>query len=1777
MFYDINLEVDGKVPRANRTSLIKSSTSKDTISNPAEKVKTKFSKEDTEYLELAKNPEQNEGKLREMVDEAAEKSFSNSKVRGSDGKLRLVYHGTVNDFTVFNRQFANIEGDFGKGYYFTSNEYDVDANYATEEGPDLKNKIAHYADKLEWDDEYSGLSYEKREEMARQKFITSEPNIIDAYLNIENPVYITPDEQGTLLDFNENYDEEYDEYGEPEGLLVDFIEALNNIAYDYAYDDVDFNFLYEYAYDNGGVFASDAVGIIKRRIVDELTDENGDLAINEVIRLAFEEIGFDGIIDTSVYYKFRNMNGMDSGTTHYIVFNSNQISSADPVTYDDKGNVIPLSQRFNTENDDIRYSLKDSEGNTLTEAQQEYFKDSKVRDKNGNLLVMYQGAKEDFSVFNRKKSSYANLYGRGFYFTKSKNHASQYGNTRAYYLNIKHPVSTTETTITKSQLRKFLQAVIENEDYSFENYGYGATVDSVLKSTYGKSDFLMLNDISQTAIGDLVEAIELFNKVNGANYDGIMLDTETVTFISEQAKLTTNTNPTSNPDIRYAEKESTNIYEIMGERDAYKKRVEKLEADYERLKERLKLEGRVTNGKYFSENSLLKVADILRKKGNSDIDKVTLGRELKEFYTFIKEQGEKAEWNEIEERSYRIAEMIFNEAKPLTVANDYAQSVLRDIKKTRISLSDAQKQEAQYRFGKNWNRGFFGRTTITNDGIPLESQWQEWAEQYPDFFKADISETDMPYELNEIINTLQDTSAYIVEYDKAEYLSDLAVDIYTNFWTISALKTTADKYTEKIKALDIEHRNAMKELRADFEERLEKQRIADDIHYGRKMNEQKGKFESELAEQRNAQRERYRELYRDLRDRKDSEIAQAKQHGREMLDKFKDRAERTTLLQSVVGTAKALNKKLTTNSKDVHVPEVLKPVVVNLLNSIDFSSKQLLGMKGTRKDMRGTPTKADIAIENELSKVHSMLGDTHSLKMAIQDARKMFEKAQAVQNGTSDGETDSSVAILDTDLIEDIDRLIIAIDILEHSGESAFVLQKMDTNHLKTLNSVVKSINHWAIVADKALANKHKKRISDMSMQTIDEIDILGERQGYSEGVEEFKNFFNWSNILPVNAFKRLGNAPLEMFDSLRDAQDKVTFNRQEVMDFTEKTFKGHDIKKWREDVKTFDLNLPNGKKKTVSMPVSYIMALHCVSKQEDAQRHLYGEDKFGNKLTYKDKNGKQHDGGGFVIKEYKDGVLKVSKDLKATIINEDIVKQITSVLTKEQIAVADAMQEYMNTKGSEWGDSVSMALYGIKKFNVENYFPITVNAHELSANKTKDRTENLFHILNYGFTKERNPKANQSIELGDIFDIFANHMNMVAIYNAYALSIYDVARWYDFKSRDDSGELISVRQSIENAFGKGATTYVSNLITDLNGQHQSSRLGFIGRIFKNTKVAMVGNSLSVTLLQPTAYFKAMTLINPKNLFKSAMYVKDFGASKGVEKAKKYCGIALLKSQGYFETGVSSKVTTKMLHDESVKEKIIEWSLKGAEFMDERTWGVLWNACEFEIRETRKDLKAGSKEYYEVVADKLRDVIYETQVVDSPLTKSDLMRSGDTGAKMVTMFASEITVAYNMVANCAYDTMLDVKKNGKEGALKRNGKKILMTLTAYTLTSAVASILQTAVQAFRDDDDEKTLDDYIKQYFANFISDWLIIGKIPYFKEAISLAQGYSSQRVDTIWLESAFKAYRYYGKAIEGKEGALEKAIDETLKSASYISGVAAYNQWRDLRALLESLGIID
>ena len=220
----------------------------------------------------------------------------------------------------------------------------------------------------------------------------------------------------------------------------------------------------------------------------------------------------------------------------------------------DRTGTSVITDNVSQSDGDVKYSFKetDNQGRPVSKEQQNYFAESKVRDADGKLKTMYRGDSQEITTFDRNKSRHSNIYGRGFYFTDSQARASQYGTPAEYYLNIKNPVSTDDTQITKEQMRSFIETVAQNEDYSIENYGT-YNVEEILNSVYGgKSDFAMLQDVSATAIGDLVEATELFNKVNGTNYDGFILPTESVVFDSNQIKNTSNKTPTSNKDVRFS-------------------------------------------------------------------------------------------------------------------------------------------------------------------------------------------------------------------------------------------------------------------------------------------------------------------------------------------------------------------------------------------------------------------------------------------------------------------------------------------------------------------------------------------------------------------------------------------------------------------------------------------------------------------------------------------------------------------------------------------------------------------------------------------------------------------------------------------------------------------------------------------------------------------------------------------------------------------------------------------------------------------------------------------------------------------------------------------------------------------------------------------------------------------------------------------------------------------------------------------------------------------------
>ncbi len=1150
--------------------------------------------------------------------------------------------------------------------------------------------------------------------------------------------------------------------------------------------------------------------------------------------------------------------------------------------------------------------------------------------------------------------------------------------------------------------------------------------------------------------------------------------------------------------IKYADRETVSIYDLMGERDRLLKENEKFKVDVEWLKERLKLERQVTNGNFFNKNQLSAVAGHLRNLANSDFSKTELIKMLDEVYSYIA-HSENLNWEDLYAKCYDIAKELQREARPIVEKNYYAKGILADIRSKRISLSDIQKGEIKYATDKSFQKAFWGKIKISNDGIPLDTQWQEWAYTYPDYFDKNTTEGDQVVKLYEIYEDLRDAQETIAEYDEEDETRWLAQEVYNQYWNVSPIRTTADKYDKQIKRLNYEHRKIMKELRDAYNERLQ--------------------------QQHKSNREKTKALVKGIRERKDKEIAEVRKLGKERMDAYKENAARKTKIQAITTNALTLNRWLAKNSKDEHIHQAMKGPVVTLLNAIDFSSKQLLGMKGSSN--KGTPTQKDISLQKALSKVKDMMKDASAAKEGL-------------------------IELYGHDMDEEILELAETVDDITRSvGDNEFVLNKMTLGELETLDKLVKTIKHAVTKINTFHTVQHKQGIANLSENGIEYLEKLGKATMHSGVRGNLDYMLKWNNTIPYYAFKRLGEAGEKVFEALQDGWDKLAYNAKQITDFTNKVYTSKEVVEWGKKTKSFTINQPDGSKRTFDMTIAQIMALHCVAKQKDAQRHLLSS---GMTIAEFDNKGK--------VKSEEDNILLSITDIET----------VTGTLDKRQLEVANKLQEFMNTVCADWGNEVSMQRFATEMFTTKDYFPIKVSPATITKEEPKDVNDvSMFRLLNMSFTNSRNEFAKQSIEIGNIFDIFAQHTSDMAKYNALALPILDAYRWYSYKGQTGIGKEYSTYASLQKALGKDSVRYFNTFMKDLNGASNVARDNFGTNFFRNAKIASVAANLRVVLLQPTAYLKASAVIDNRYLTQAFLHIPK------VVKAEKYCGMALWKSMGYYDVNITKGLTEKIKHDDSWRDKAIEFSMKGAEVADKITFGYLWNACELETRKTRKDLKVGSVEFYTTIGKRLREVIYATQVVDSTMTRSQIMRSTDGRDKMLTAFMSEPTLAYNMLMDCVITTSLDKRKNGK-GALKRNFKRNSRVFMAYIITNMVAALIESCFDAFRNEDEEEDdLVEFTKHYLTNFASDMSIIGKIPYLKEIPSLLQGYSPSRTDTQWMESFVYAGEAWAKIFTGEgEGKGVKVVEHSLRAFSNVSGLAFFNAYRDLMAALNKLDVL-
>ena len=817
------------------------------------------------------------------------------------------------------------------------------------------------------------------------------------------------------------------------------------------------------------------------------------------------------------------------------------------------------------------------------------------------------------------------------------------------------------------------------------------------------------------------------------------------------------------------------------------------------------------------------------------------------------------------------------------------------------------------------------------------------------------------------------------------------------------------------------------------------------------------------------------------------------------------RDARAKLQKLVLDTVKWISYPAKT---DVKCPDILKKPYEAFLQGIDLSSKRLAN--------GGEATKNDLRLANAMD----------SLATAIDKVMLSQDPSQDVDKVLDIGYLD-----LPADFVQKLRDMTESIKSMMVEGE--YVVNTMTAEEVRKLSQMIRTLNHAIKTMSNLYANLRFANVEALGFDTMDFLDAVGE----IEKTGGMKDFVQWDNALPYYAFKRFGKGGESIFEGLMDAQDKLAFLAQEIFDFQEKTWTGKEAKAWSEDTHT--ITLPNGNELTLT--TADAMSIYCLSRREQALPHLLG--------------------GGVRVMGIQKGSQK-AKDSRSLLTIED-VDAIISSLTDRQKQVAEAMQEYMSTVCSEWGNEISMKRFLTREFTEKFYFPIESNDENLTVKDPAAQQSDLFRLLNISATKPLTQGANNEVIVRNIFDVFVGHTSDMARLNAYGMGLLDYMKWLNYreKTTNEAGQINvkGVRKSMETAYGKAANSYVLNLIKDVNGRaSDGGDPNILMKWMRAAKTASVGSSLRVATLQITSYPRAALVLSPKSL------ALGFTKVPNIRKAKKYCGIALWKSFGFYDTNIARSIEDQMKGVTDVKQKLIELSLKGAEWGDAITWGALWNACEYEVAKTTKN-KVGSEEFYQEVGKKLREVVYRTQVVDSTLTRSQIMRSKRGMAQEAAAFMSEPTLSANILMDAGFEFDLEKRRNGVKSAWKKTGSYIGRAVAVYSIGQLTAALLEAFWDAWRDDEDEEFGEKYWDAFVQNLILDLLPLNKLPILSDGVDMALAqvnlgfYSSDRMSTTWIAQADSALKAWKKVFEGESSTtVYNALYKTVRAISSFYGVS-------------------
>ena len=1439
----------------------------------------------------------------------------------------------------------------------------------------------------------------------------------------------------------------------------------------------------------------------------------------------------------------------------YVIRSSEQVKSAAPITYDDSGNVIPLTERFDSGNRDIRYSLSANAAEEIKKAlaDKNYSSEIKLTDTTPTIMLGHNGVK-NLPLMMRATHLRENILTREQAKAKglpTNPGINYHGLGEPLFLdviadldNVKEAYRGTLKSPNSDRRENYFLLISEKTDASGNTINIPVFINETAKynnvfidvnkaaTVFGREQLRKyinrkLADGSLVRIkrrsiqsSEVSSPIEPHYRKNASSIDNSVSQNDSVVNTQSMQGIEKDSSDVRNSLVKSAQSELK----------ALQKENEKLRQDVDDLKQELQL----THGRKLSRDALISsIQKIL-------IDGYGVRLSAKELYPDVTnlydmfynntvdgkrlKKGESVDTMRIIEEMDKIVDAVIENAVGVDDTYVEMKKLLPELRNTKLVVPmDARADAAQSAGFENWaefRKANFGRVGFANEGLPVDTYYMELSERYPELFPDGITNPgEQAAQIADVVNTIREsgiTEYQLYDIEDERIRTSIKNDVMDIIGNAEKLQTFADRAAQKV----------------------EDTKLAEAMHYGADIAKLKRLNSEKVAGIRAENQKRLADMRQKYRDRVESvreRYAEARQNRSE---KQKQTVLRNKVLRKYTEASTKLDRPTTEN----HFTEEMRKPLMEFLAAVDITTGKSVAKQGV-----------------------------YDRILRVIDAAKN-ETAEGGKSGLDIDETDLNVQekqlIVDSGLLERMSAWVEA-----NQGKK---LTELSSAQLEELNGIFNQLTH--VMAEIKRLYDPREGLAAKSWQAQKEIGLAKKRDRNTRlwvGLDATRKLGEWIHYGVSDAygfFNIIGSDVMdEQLRTFRKCYDKFGANIDLLSSLMADAVGKDGIpKEWHgKKAKEITLNLSTG---TLRATPSQLMTIHLLLNQEDSRRCLFDQN------------------GGLVIGKFKAKAAVQTKENRTKnwslfrtasvfneqsgkfVLNEADAAKITAALTDAQIECADKISAILNGEAARLGNEVSMAMYGYKKYTIKNYFPMmtTTDYNAIASNPNHE-----MNLLGLPFTNERTGRSGKPLVAEDIFDVVGRHLTNMAQYNAFAQELDNAKKMYTLRL----GNGTSLKQTLIRQYGDQADKRYRNLINNMSGAeiHASQGAEAISeKLLANYKAAAVSKNLSVVLKQPMSIFRALPEFSPAGL-KAWNSFKDFSPSQvkaEMNEMLEHSGIAKLKNWG------ASENMTRKSFEELYNNEPKNFAVKAndavnsmAEYADMWTWSRLWRMSKAEIEAQNKYTK-GSKEYFEAVNSKFSEVIGKTQVVQSALDSSMAVQNAGTASKFLYAFQNEPLKQYSYLTSAIIDAA-----RGKPGAKAKLAKVIASSLANTVAVSAISTAMSLLRGTLDRDDDDELWDDILKSFGKNVIMDLASGGLAPVwqiFESAITAIEsgkyGNTVERMDLAALTDLGGLINKYLVSQKGGRPNLGM-LQDIVNAASNLFGWSAKNVMRDLKAVVDRL----